>query len=149
MRLSVWSSVVCSSYLDTSGAYTDPDARIDLAAVLAALRASWIAERVDSALLGGMSSQFGQQRLADAWLDAIRFPALRAPRRALAGANVSQMHYARRGIVTPEMEFIAISENQRIAAIAAAQLLRQHTGQHFGANRSEDHTSELQSLIRP
>jgi len=119
---------------DTSGAYTDPDAVIDLAAGLPALRAAWIAERGDSALLGGMSSQFGQQRLADAKLDAIRFPALRAPRRALAAANVSQMHYARRGIVTPEMEFIAIRENQRMDAIRDAQLLRQHPGQHFGAN---------------
>jgi phosphomethylpyrimidine synthase len=119
---------------DTSGAYTDPDATIDLVAGLTALRAPWIAERGDSALLGGMSSQFGQQRLADSKLDAIRFPALRAPRRAIAGANVSQMHYARRGIVTPEMEFIAIRENQRMDAITDAQLLRQHPGQHFGAN---------------
>ncbi|KFN45632.1 phosphomethylpyrimidine synthase ThiC [Arenimonas malthae CC-JY-1] len=119
---------------DTSGPYTDPDARIDLATGLPALRASWIAERGDSAPLAGLSSDFGRERAADARLDAVRFPALRPPRRAVAGANVTQMHYARRGIVTPEMEYIAIRENQRIDAIREAHLLRQHPGESFGAN---------------
>ena len=89
---------------DTSGPYTDPDARIDLATGLPALRAAWIADRGDCAPLDGLSSEFGRARAADARLDAVRFPGLRPPRRALAGRNVSQMHYARRGIVTPEME---------------------------------------------
>ncbi|MBW8311649.1 MAG: phosphomethylpyrimidine synthase ThiC [Rhizobium sp.] len=119
---------------DTSGPYTDPDARIDLATGLPALRAAWIAERGDSAPLPGLSSDFGRERAADARLDAVRFPALRPPRRAVAGANVTQMHYARRGIVTPEMEYIAIRENQRIDAIREAHLLRQHPGESFGAN---------------
>ncbi|WP_374473840.1 phosphomethylpyrimidine synthase ThiC, partial [Arenimonas sp.] len=119
---------------DTSGPYTDPDARIDLATGLPALRAEWIAERGDSAPLPGLSSDFGRERAADARLDAVRFPALRPPRRAVAGANVTQMHYARRGIVTPEMEYIAIRENQRIDAIREAHLLRQHPGESFGAN---------------
>jgi len=119
---------------DTSGPYTDPDARIDLATGLPALRAAWIAERGDCAPLEGLSSEFGRARAADPRLDAVRFAGLRPPRRALAGRNVSQMHYARRGIVTPEMEYIAIRENQRIEAIREAHLLRQHAGESFGAN---------------
>ncbi|MDY0021273.1 phosphomethylpyrimidine synthase ThiC [Arenimonas caeni] len=122
------------SVYDTSGPYTDPDARIDLATGLPALRAQWIAERGDCAALEGLSSEFGRARAADAKLDAVRFPALRPPRRALAGRNVSQMHYARRGIITPEMEYIAIRENQRIEAITEAHLLRQHAGESFGAS---------------
>ncbi|MFC4726667.1 phosphomethylpyrimidine synthase ThiC [Coralloluteibacterium thermophilus] len=118
---------------DTSGPYTDPDRTIDLAVGLPPLRAAWIAERGDSEPLGGLSSDFGRAREADARLDAVRFPARRAPRRALAGANVTQMHYARRGIVTPEMEFVAIRENQRIEAIREAHLLRRHPGESFGA----------------
>ena len=119
---------------DTSGPYTDPDARIDLATGLPALRAAWIAERGDCAPLEGLSSEFGRARAADPKLDAVRFAGLRPPRRALAGRNVSQMHYARRGIITPEMEYIAIRENQRIEAIREAHLLRQHAGESFGAN---------------
>uniref|UniRef100_UPI0025FD0D5C phosphomethylpyrimidine synthase ThiC n=1 Tax=Arenimonas sp. TaxID=1872635 RepID=UPI0025FD0D5C len=119
---------------DTSGPYTDPDARIDLATGLPALRAAWIAERGDCAPLEGLSSEFGRARAADPRLDAVRFAGLRPPRRALAGRNVSQMHYARRGIITPEMEYIAIRENQRIEAIREAHLLRQHAGESFGAN---------------
>src|SRR5690606_30354168 len=119
---------------DTSGPYTDPDANIDLAAGLKALRAPWIADRGDCAPLDGLSSEFGRSRADDAKLDAVRFPALRPPRRALAGRNVSQMHYARRGIVTPEMEYIAIRENQRIEAITEAHLLQRHPGESFGAS---------------
>jgi phosphomethylpyrimidine synthase len=119
---------------DTSGPYTDPEARIDLAAGLPALRAAWIAERGDSEELADLSSAFGRARAADPKLDAVRFPATRPPRRARAGANVTQMHYARRGIVTPEMEFIAIRENQRLDAIREAHLLRQHPGESFGAS---------------
>ncbi|KAA2284372.1 phosphomethylpyrimidine synthase ThiC [Arenimonas fontis] len=118
---------------DTSGPYTDPAARIDLAAGLPALRAGWIAERGDSEELPRLSSAFGRARAVDPKLDAVRFPATRPPRRARAGANVTQMHYARRGIVTPEMEFIAIRENQRLDAVREAHLLRQHPGESFGA----------------
>ena len=119
---------------DTSGAYTDANARIDLARGLSPLRAGWIQERGDTEALPGLSSEFGRQREHDARLDAVRFGNRPLPRRALAGTNVTQMHYARRGIVTPEMEFIAIRENQRIDAIREAHLLRQHPGESFGAS---------------
>jgi len=118
---------------DTSGPYTDPDYAVDLASGLPALRAAWIAERVDTELLGGLSSEFGRKRAADSKLDALRFTATRVPRRARAGANVTQMHYARRGIITPEMEYIAIRENQKIEALLGSALLDQHPGQSFGA----------------
>ncbi|MCF7223237.1 phosphomethylpyrimidine synthase ThiC [Marilutibacter chinensis] len=126
---------------DTSGPYTDPDAKIDLAAGLAPLRAQWIAERGDTAVLEGLSSEFGRRRENDPRLDAVRFGNRRPPRRALARANVTQMHYARRGIVTPEMEFIAIRENQRMEAIREAHLLDQHPGESFGAS--------IQKIITP
>jgi phosphomethylpyrimidine synthase len=117
---------------DTSGPYTDPDARIDLHAGLPALRAAWIAERGDTEQLAGLSSEFGRAREADPKLASVRFGALRKPRRAKPGANVTQMHYARRGIVTPEMEYIAIRENAKLEQLAA-QLARQHPGESFGA----------------
>ena len=129
------------SVYDTSGPYTDPAARIDLGAGLPPLRAAWIAARGDSAELPGLTSAFSRAREDDARLDAVRFPQRPRPRRALAGANVSQMHYARRGIVTPEMEFIAIRENQRLEAIREPHLLRQHAGESFGAS--------IQKLITP
>src|SRR5690606_37913747 len=119
---------------DTSGAYTDANARIDLARGLSPLRAGWIQERGDTEALPGLSSEFGRQREHDARLDAVRFGNRQLPRCALAGTNVTQMHYARRGIVTPEMELIAIRENQRIDAIREAHLLRQHPGESFGAS---------------
>ncbi|MCF7696927.1 MULTISPECIES: phosphomethylpyrimidine synthase ThiC [Mycetohabitans] len=132
---------------DTSGPYTDPDVRIDIRAGLPALREAWIEERGDTERLEGLSSQYGQARAADADTAHLRFPGLhRAPRRAKAGANVTQMHYARRGIITPEMEFIAIRENQRrheyLESLRAsgpqgaklAELIgRQHRGNAFGA----------------
>ena len=118
---------------DTSGPYTDPAARIDLAAGLPALRRGWIEERADTTLQGGLGSVFGRSRERDARLAAVRFPARHQPRRACAGANVTQMHYARRGLITPEMEFVAIRENQRLHAVHDAGLLRQHPGESFGA----------------
>ncbi len=118
---------------DTSGPYTDPEARIDLTAGLEPLRARWIGQRGDCASLSGLSSEFGRRRAGDPKLDAVRFPRARNPLRAIAGANVTQMHYARRGIVTPEMEFIAIRENQQIEGLRSAGLLAQHPGESFGA----------------
>lgn len=119
---------------DTSGPYTDPDARIDLSAGLAPLRARWIEERGDSEPLDGPSSEFGRARESNPRLDAVRFPDRRLPRRARPGASVTQMHYARRGIVTPEMEYVAIRENQRLDAVREAGLLSQHPGRSFGAS---------------
>ncbi|MBD8897359.1 phosphomethylpyrimidine synthase ThiC [Rhodanobacter sp. DHG33] len=118
---------------DTSGPYTDPDYSVDLAAGLPALRAAWIAERGDTEALDGRSSEFGRRHANAPELAAIRFPQLPTPRRAKAGANVTQMHYARRGIVTPEMEYIAIRENQRLEALGNSALRVQHLGQSFGA----------------
>ena len=93
---------------DTSGPYTDPNVHIDLAAGLAPLRARWIEERGDTEALAALSSDFGRAREHDPRLASVRFPGRALPRRARAGANVSQMHYARRGIVTPEMELSLI-----------------------------------------
>ena len=141
---------------DTSGPYTDPTAAIDMRRGLPALRRAWIEERGDTEELPGPSSRYGQERLEDRSLDALRFELTRKPRRAKDGANVTQMHYARRGIVTPEMEFIALRENLRrkeyLAALEAsgpmgrrtAELLgRQHPGQSFGAAIPADITPEF------
>ena len=117
---------------DTSGAYTDPNVNIDIRNGLPALRAAWIMERGDVEQLDGPSSEFGHQRLVDPALAEMRFNLHRKPIRAKAGANVSQMHYARRGIITPEMEYIAIRENQRREGMSE-MLQKQHKGQHFGA----------------
>ncbi|WP_440223644.1 phosphomethylpyrimidine synthase ThiC [Dokdonella sp. MW10] len=118
---------------DTSGPYTDPAHRVDLAAGLPALRARWIDERDDTQRLADFSSPFTRRHAAAAQLDAVRFPSVPKPRIARSGANVSQMHYARKGIVTPEMEYVAIRENQKLEAIREMHLLRQHAGQSFGA----------------
>ncbi|MBI2753391.1 MAG: phosphomethylpyrimidine synthase ThiC [Betaproteobacteria bacterium] len=117
---------------DTSGPYTDPEARIDIRQGLPPLRERWIAERGDTMPLSGPSSEYGRKRLADPRLVELRFDLRRMPRRARAGACVTQMHYARRGIVTPEMEFIAIRENQRRAGLEGS-LASQHAGEAFGA----------------
>ena len=121
---------------DTSGPYTDPEARIDIRKGLPALRAAWIAERNDTVELDGPTSAYGRERLADAKLAGLRFDLKRKPRRAKSGANVTQMHYARRGVVTPEMEFIAIRENLKREEMLARMpdiVRRQHPGQSFGA----------------
>lgn len=119
---------------DTSGPYTDPDVRIDLSQGLPALRAGWVEERGDTEALCRVTSVFGRSRELDARLDAVRFGSRNPPRRAVVGANVTQMHYARRGIITPEMEFVAIRENQRLQEVRDAGLLQQHRGQAFGAS---------------
>jgi len=118
---------------DTSGPYTDPDYRVDLVAGLPPLRAAWIAERGDTEHLADFSSPYTRRHATAAQLDHVRFPNVPKPRVAKAGANVSQMHYARRGIVTPEMEYVAIRENQKLDAIREMHLLKQHPGQSFGA----------------
>jgi len=141
---------------DCSGPYSDPDATIDIRKGLNTPRAAWIAERNDTELLEGPTSDYGRQRLADEKLDALRFELHRQPRRAQAGRNVSQMHYARQGIITPEMEYVAIRENLRrkeyLAGLRAqgekgnrmADLLgRQHCGESFGAAIPEEITPEF------
>jgi phosphomethylpyrimidine synthase len=127
---------------DTSGPYSDPDVTIDIRSGLAPLRARWIAERNDTDELAGPSSRFGVDRLNDPKLAELRFNLRRTPRRAKVGANVSQMHYARRGVVTPEMEFIAIRENQRVEGLPEV-LRRQHLGQSFGAQLPQSITPEF------
>ena len=128
---------------DTSGPYTDPSVNIDLRKGLLPMRAAWIAERGDTEQLNGPTSVFGHDRLQDAKTRHLRFEHLRAPRRARAGANVSQMHYARRGIITPEMEYIAIRENQLIDQIREGYLLRHHAGESFGASLPKIVTPEF------
>ena len=131
---------------DTSGPYTDPAAKIDIRSGLPALRARWIAERGDSVELDGLTSAYGRTRLADPELSGMRFDLKRRPRRAKAGANVSQMHYARRGIVTPEMEFIAIRENlkrEEMLRSLPEMVTRQHPGQSFGAAIPDRMTPEF------
>jgi phosphomethylpyrimidine synthase len=118
---------------DTSGPYTDPTITIDIRNGLPAMRAKWIMERGDVEELDGPSSEFGKQRKTDPELAAMRFNLTRKPLRAKAGKNVSQMHYARQGIITPEMEYIAIRENQRREGMSAL-LQTQHPGQDFGAS---------------
>jgi phosphomethylpyrimidine synthase len=118
---------------DTSGPYTDPNVKIDIRNGLPALRAKWIEERNDTEQLDGPSSAFGVERQNDPALADMRFNLSRKPRRAKAGMNVSQMHYARKGIITPEMEYIAIRENQRRENMSEL-LQTQHKGQDFGAN---------------
>jgi hypothetical protein len=121
---------------DTSGPYTDPQATIDIRRGLPALRAKWIAERDDTVALEGPTSAYGRARAGDQALAGMRFALQRKPLRAKPGANVTQMHYARRGIVTPEMEFIAIRENLKrdeMLRTLPELVTRQHPGQSFGA----------------
>ncbi len=126
---------------DTSGPYTDPSVTIDARAGLAPLRRQWVLDRADVEELSDVSSQYGRMRKADPKLDELRFQHIRKPLRAKAGQNVTQIHYARKGIVTPEMEFIAIRENQsrEVARELASRNghgggIAQHPGQAWGAN---------------
>ena len=118
---------------DTSGIYTEPDSQVDLRKGLGSVRSAWIEERNDTELLNGPSSKFGLERINDASLEPLRFEHVRNPRRAKAGANVSQMHYAKKGIITPEMEFIAIRENQKFDQMRE-MCENQHPGDSFGAS---------------
>ncbi len=117
---------------DTSGPYSDPDHRVDLASGLPPIRQTWIEERNDTELLSDLSSDYGRQRRDNEQLSGLRFAHVRTPRRARPGHNVTQMHYARAGIITPEMEFVAIRENQRREHLR--EITRQHPGQSFGAS---------------
>jgi len=129
---------------DTSGPYTDPNVQIDVRKGLAGVRSAWIEERGDTEKLPGLTSEFGQRRLNDAELTAMRFAHVRHPRRAKAGHNVSQMHYAKKGIITPEMEYVAIRENMKLAeAREAGLLVEQHAGQSFGAAIPKEITPEF------
>ncbi|MFT3848147.1 MAG: phosphomethylpyrimidine synthase ThiC [Propionivibrio sp.] len=142
---------------DCSGPYGDPQAEIDIRQGLPTLRAGWIAERGDTEALKNLSSEFGRMRAADQSLDELRFPGLhRKPLRAKTGKNVTQLHYARQGIITPEMEFIAIRENNNRNAYIeslkasgpqgaklAALMTHQHPGQSFGASIPQEITPEF------
>ena len=126
---------------DTSGVYTDPNVQIDLRKGLSDVRANWIDERSDTEVLDTLSSTFSNQRLDDAQLDTLRFEHLRSPRRAQAGKNVTQMHYARQGIITPEMEYIAIRENCKWQEYK--DKIGQHKGESFGASIPDVITPEF------
>ncbi len=129
---------------DTSGPYTDPAISIDIHKGLPDLRGAWISGRGDCEQLTTLSSEYGRKRLNDMQLASLRFTGLRPPRRAKTGNNVSQMHYARRGIITEEMEFIAIRENMRYQEAKEAGLLRQRSrGESFGASLPEEVTAEF------
>ncbi|MBA5605737.1 phosphomethylpyrimidine synthase ThiC [Duganella sp. FT3S] len=142
---------------DTSGPYTDPDAKIDIRSGLASTpRLPWILERDDTEELDGPTSDYGKARLADPALAELRFNLHRQPRRAKAGKNVTQMHYARQGIITPEMEFVAIRENLRrkeyleslktsgpMGQRLADLMGRQHPGQAYGAAIPAEITPEF------
>ncbi|UCC55467.1 MAG: phosphomethylpyrimidine synthase ThiC [Gammaproteobacteria bacterium] len=128
---------------DTSGPYTDPEANIDLMQGLPEVRSNWIEERGDTQQLEGPSSEFGRQRNTQAELATLRFEHTRSPRRARAGCNVTQMHYARQGIITPEMEYVAIRENLRLEEYRNSNLLARHRGNSFGAAIPERVTPEF------
>ena len=132
---------------DTSGPFTDPAVNVDLMKGMPEVRSAWIEERGDTEILNGPTSEYGDQRQNDPALAQLRFEHIRAPRRARSGANVSQMHYARQGIVTPEMEYVAIRETQRLDELRKdvryEKLLRQHAGENFGANLPQEITSEF------
>ena len=129
---------------DTSGPYSDPSVKIDVRKGLADVRSSWIEERGDTQVLSGLSSSFGQERLDDPELQSMRFASIRNPRRAKAGKNVTQMHYARQGIITPEMEYVAIRENLKLEKAREAGLLDgQLPGQSFGASIPKEITPEF------
>lgn len=128
---------------DTSGPYGDPNIPIDVHQGLAKLRQPWIDVRNDSEPLSHRSSAYSQQRLADDGLDGLRFSRLLTPKRARAGRRVTQLHYARRGLVTPEMEFIALRENMGRERIRSEVLRHQHPGEGFGAHLPDNITPEF------
>ncbi|AYY82200.1 phosphomethylpyrimidine synthase ThiC [Proteus vulgaris] len=128
---------------DTSGPYGDPASQLDVNLGLKKIRQSWIDERNDTEALSLLSSDFTQQRLSDAGLEHLRFPLKPNPKKALKGKSVTQLHYARKGIITPEMEFIAIRENMGRERIQSEVLRQQHTGFSFGAHLPDNITPEF------
>ncbi|EGH3663124.1 phosphomethylpyrimidine synthase ThiC [Salmonella enterica] len=128
---------------DTSGPYGDPEVAINVQQGLAKLRQPWIDARNDSEELDDRSSAYTRERLADDGLNDLRFTGLLTPKRAKAGHRVTQLHYARQGIVTPEMEFIAIRENMGRERIRSEVLRHQHPGESFGARLPENITPEF------
>ncbi len=128
---------------DTSGIYTDPAFKIDLRKGLPSIRGKWIEERGDTEVLKDLTSIYGRQRASDPELAHLHFLQNRLPRRAISGKNVSQMHYARAGIITPEMEYIAIRENQKIVNFEEYEHGRIHKGDALGASMPETITPEF------
>lgn len=129
---------------DTSGPYTDPAADIDIRKGLKPIRSEWVDERNDTETLSGFTSEFTNRRMKDLTLDHMRFNLFSAPKKAKAGKNVTQLHYARKGIITPEMEFVAIRENMRLQeARESGELDQQHPGQSFGAAIPQQITAEF------
>lgn len=130
---------------DTSGIYTDAQATIDIRQGLPRLRTAWIEARGDTELLTDLSSDYGKMRAHDDQLRAVQFEGKHLPRKAKAGRNVSQMHYAKKGIITPEMEFVAIRENLLRAQVSSflKQRLPQHAGECFGVSLQNEITPEF------
>jgi len=132
---------------DTSGPFTDPDVDIDLMKGIPSIRDGWIDDRDDTEFLDGPTSEYGAERQNDPKLAHLRFEHIRRPRVAKDGKNVSQMHYARKGIITPEMEYVAIRENCRLQELREdpryEKLLRQHAGESFGASIPDVITPEF------
>ena len=130
---------------DTSGAYTDETMVIDIKKGLPRLREQWVLDRNDVDQLPDVSSVYGKERMQDTTLDSLRFEHIKNPMRAKTGANVTQLHYAKKGIITPEMEYIAIRENQQLGALKYSLnghydvLTQQHAGNSFGANTPKGH----------
>ena len=128
---------------DTSGPYTDPNVQIDIRRGLNRLRKEWIEEREDTQGLQQFSSEYGRDRMQSPELEQIRYEHTPLPRRAISGQNVSQMHYARQGVITPEMEYIAIRENQKLESYREETLLHRHPGLGFGAEIPDVITPEF------
>jgi phosphomethylpyrimidine synthase len=132
---------------DTSGVFGDPNIDVDLLKGIPEVRTAWIEERNDTELLSELTSDYGRERKNDPKLAHLRFAHLRTPRRAKQGENVTQMHYAKQGIITPEMEYVAIRENNRLQALRSdpryKKLLRQHAGESFGAAIPDEITAEF------
>ncbi|TXD52606.1 MULTISPECIES: phosphomethylpyrimidine synthase ThiC [unclassified Polaribacter] len=126
---------------DTSGPYTDPNKKIDVHHGIERIREQWILDRNNVEQLEGFTSEYCNQRLNDKSLDHMRFSLLKKPLRAKKGENVTQLHYAKKGIITPEMEYIAIRENQRIDEMT--EIRKQHKGEHFGASIPDRITPEF------
>ena len=126
---------------DTSGPYTDPNKKIDIHAGIERIRENWIKDREDVEQLEAFSSEYCNLRLNDKSLDHMRFSLLKKPLRAKNGQNVTQLHYAKKGMITPEMEYIAIRENQRIDEMT--EIRKQHKGEHFGASIPDKITPEF------